>query len=459
MPGAGNARRSEDADHPRLLRAAAAAVSVRGECRGALPGARRRAATANCWNDCGSACCSKPPPSRTARRRRALAAAITAASDFAFKDALTEAIGKRDEVMAFVATGRRRSRGSPRSSRAPWAWALSIRSSGSRLKLSMARICRRPRGRDRGRSARPGSSSDEKQCCTAVRGRCRMPVSERVDAYLSVFMTDERRTAQTLITGDSGDASIRTCRLDSARSRRGFSPLIERRRAVRRARPHRALFTIATRSSSATAPRRIARGLLDYDDLIDKTRAPAGPGRCRLGALQARSRHRSSADRRGAGYQPGAVGHRQPAGLGVHRRRRRARHAGALDLRGRRREAVDLLVPGRGAGSIRRDGPAVRACSRGRQPAFPADRVQTFVSLGRRSCSMRSTWCSGSRRPMPACSSDEVADGAHGSADAGARIGRDLGRWSSPMRSPRSKPGTRRSTPRRRRARAPSSRA
>ena len=33
---------------------------------------------------------------------RALAAATTAASDFAFKDALDEAIGKRDEVMAFV---------------------------------------------------------------------------------------------------------------------------------------------------------------------------------------------------------------------------------------------------------------------------------------------------------------------------------------------------------------------
>ena len=39
----------------------------------------------------------------------------------------------------------------------------------------------------------------------------------------------------------------------------------------------------------------------------------------------------------------------------VHGRRRRARRAQALDLRGRRRQAVDLLVPGRGAGGVRRE--------------------------------------------------------------------------------------------------------
>ena len=44
-----------------------------------------------------------------------------------------------------------------------------------------------------------------------------------------------------------------------------------------------------------------------------------------LGALQARPRHRSSADRRGAGYEPGAVGHHRAAGGRVRGRRRRAR--------------------------------------------------------------------------------------------------------------------------------------
>ena len=41
--GAGDAGRAEGADHPRLLHAAAAPVSVRGRCRGALRGAGRRA--------------------------------------------------------------------------------------------------------------------------------------------------------------------------------------------------------------------------------------------------------------------------------------------------------------------------------------------------------------------------------------------------------------------------------
>ena len=65
--GAGDAGRPEGADHPRLLHAAAAPVSVRGQCRRALHRARRGARPRNCSTGSRSTCCWKPPPSRTAR--------------------------------------------------------------------------------------------------------------------------------------------------------------------------------------------------------------------------------------------------------------------------------------------------------------------------------------------------------------------------------------------------------
>ena len=51
--------------------------------------------------------------------------------------------------------------------------------------------------------------------------------------------------------------------------------------------------------------------------------------------------------RRGAGHQPRAMGSRRGAGRGVLRRRGRAAQRRAHRLRGRRREAVDLQLPGR----------------------------------------------------------------------------------------------------------------
>ena len=82
--GAGDAGRPEGADHPRLLHAAAAPVSVRGQCRGALRGARRDRAKTSCSNSSASTCCSKAAgepdsaarpragPGRARRRRRDL---------------------------------------------------------------------------------------------------------------------------------------------------------------------------------------------------------------------------------------------------------------------------------------------------------------------------------------------------------------------------------------------------
>ena len=73
-PGAGDAGRPEGADHPRLLHAAAASVSVRGRRRGALRGAGRARREAQLLDRvCARACCSKrraQPESRSGARSR-----------------------------------------------------------------------------------------------------------------------------------------------------------------------------------------------------------------------------------------------------------------------------------------------------------------------------------------------------------------------------------------------------
>ena len=67
------------------------------------------------------------------------------------------------------------------------------------------------------------------------------------------------------------------------------------------------------------------RGLLDYDDLIDKTLEMLDKRFLRLGALQTRLRRRSCADRRSAGYQPPTMEYRRSHHFRIHGRRRRAR--------------------------------------------------------------------------------------------------------------------------------------
>ena len=143
-------------------------------------------------------------------------------------------------------------------------------------------------------------------------------------------------------------------RLAGAPARRAGARLrADRARAgARRARPHRRARHHRRRRDRALPPRegppRLAR-------LRRPDRQDAGAVRAlvrRLGALQARPRHRPRADRRGAGHQPQAVGDRAHHRLGIHAGRRAAERQ-AHGVRGRRREAVDLLVPGRGAARLR----------------------------------------------------------------------------------------------------------
>ena len=201
-----------------------------------------------------------------------------------------------------------------------------------------------------------------------------------------VFCTAEGAAQASIVTKRSRDKHPDLCkrfarragaRLRAARSApRRHRPHPHRRAADARRRRDRAL----SRREGSARPARLRR----------PHRQDPRPARARergLGALQARPRHRPPPDRRGAGHQPGAVGHHRAAGRGIRRRRRRARHARALDLRGRRRQAVDLLVPGRrpGANSTR-SRRSFRRDIRGRRASNGATSASTIRSARTPAC-------------------------------------------------------------------------
>ena len=129
--------------------------------------------------------------------------------------------------------------------------------------------------------------------------------------------------------------------------------LIERRRAVTTRDRTQALLQIATSAAANYRREKQERGLLDYDDLIDKTLAMLD----RVSSGWVHYKLDRGVDHvlidEAQDTSPRQWDIVAPYHLRIHFRRRRARWRRAHDLRGRRREAVDLFVPGRRASRIR----------------------------------------------------------------------------------------------------------
>src|SRR5262245_46847535 len=200
---------------------------------------------------------------------RALAAAITAASDFAFKDALTEAIGRRDQVMTFV----QRAGGiAGISAHLAQPLGLDTRDTVEQIDAEIIDGPLLPGAVWTGIAAicATGSSSDEKQSARLTRAAAAAG-PERVEAYLSVFMTASTEPGQTLITATlARQHPDLSSRLSQEQTR--LLPLIVRRRAVAVRDRTTALLTIANAIIERYRARKDRGGLLDYDDLIEKTR-------------------------------------------------------------------------------------------------------------------------------------------------------------------------------------------
>jgi ATP-dependent helicase/nuclease subunit A len=199
---------------------------------------------------------------------RALAAAMTAAADQTFRDVVREAIGMRDTIAAWMghtdnldAAIANLSRGlgvDPSddaetieaeffagSAIAPSEWAA--------LAATLAQ----------------GAKNDCEQS-ERFSSLAELTGPERVEKYLDIFCTGTRSARKSIVTKSIGDAAL-VERLLAEQHR--VCALLERRRAVACRDRSAALLVVAHNVLRRYEAEKERRGLLDYDDLIDKTLA------------------------------------------------------------------------------------------------------------------------------------------------------------------------------------------
>jgi len=200
---------------------------------------------------------------------RALAAIIPTTSDLTFQAALNETIGERNEIAAWLDHI-----GGPDAARAALSAALGIRADDTLEDIeaeivdgphlpsahwaSVAEVCLQ------------SSSNDQKQGRRLIEATA-APGALRIDAYLSVFFTGDDTPRKTIITGKLAAMKPDLAqRLDDEARR--VQSLCERRRAVLARDRTLALFAVALDVMTRYAAEKNRRGVLDYDDLIARTR-------------------------------------------------------------------------------------------------------------------------------------------------------------------------------------------
>jgi ATP-dependent helicase/nuclease subunit A len=201
---------------------------------------------------------------------RALDVAMASAADVTFKDVVHEACLSRDHFMAWTDEA-----GSADAAIAQMSAALGV-DPGDRIEDVEREIVDGPHlPRSRWEQIAvvldSGNKSDLKQA-DQLREAVISTGSTQVDEYLSVFLTDDRTPRASVVTKQFVRDNPAIARLIEAEIDR-IGPLIERRRAVTTRDRTRALLQIATSAAANYRREKQARGLLDYDDLIDKTLA------------------------------------------------------------------------------------------------------------------------------------------------------------------------------------------
>ena len=201
---------------------------------------------------------------------QALATAITSAADITFKDVIAEMIRRRDTVTKWVGRAGSVAKAIEELSRAFGLDADDTMDALETEYLSASEI---------DRAEWPalveilsnGSSSDRKQAdrltiCAQSSGR------ECVESYIDLFCTDARKRRDSIVTkAFETKNSAWAQRLASEQDR--VCKLVAKEKALRARDRTGALLTIAYAVIDKYARAKEERGLLDYDDLIDKTLA------------------------------------------------------------------------------------------------------------------------------------------------------------------------------------------
>jgi ATP-dependent helicase/nuclease subunit A len=211
---------------------------------------------------------SRDPDSATGR---ALNIAMASAADVTFKDVVREACLSRDHFMAWTDAA-----GSVEAAAAQVSVALGV-DPGDYIEDVEREIVDGPhlprsRWNELASVLDTSSNADRKQA-DRLRVALTLTGIEQVDAYLNVFLTEADRTPRaTVVTKKFCDNNLAIARLFDLESGR-ITPLIERRRAITTRDRTQALLAIATAAAANYRREKQERGLLDYDDLIDKTLA------------------------------------------------------------------------------------------------------------------------------------------------------------------------------------------
>ncbi|MGB8399766.1 double-strand break repair helicase AddA [Bradyrhizobium sp.] len=201
---------------------------------------------------------------------RALILAMASAADVTFKDVVREACLSRDHFMAWTDAA-----GNADAATAEMSAALGVDAT-DRIEDVEREIVdgpNLPRSRWEEIAQILGASSraDQKQA-DRLREALVLTGSAQVDEYLDVFLTDDRAPRDSVMTKRFCQNHPAVGRLFEAEIHR-IGPLIERRRAVTTRDRTEALLHIAIAAVANYRREKLERGLLDYDDLIDRTLA------------------------------------------------------------------------------------------------------------------------------------------------------------------------------------------
>ena len=202
---------------------------------------------------------------------RALDTAMTAAADQTFRDVVREAIGRRDAVMRWV-----NGAGSIEAATANLSKLLGVDRSDSIEAIEAAyfsgEIIAPSEWPAIAKALASGRKTDREQS-ERFRRLASLSGSERIETYLDIFCTSvsSGRTPRASVVTNAIDDAALIERLAAERQR--VYLLLQRRRAVFSRDRSAALATVAHEVLSRYHVEKERRGLLDYDDLIDKALA------------------------------------------------------------------------------------------------------------------------------------------------------------------------------------------
>jgi ATP-dependent helicase/nuclease subunit A len=200
---------------------------------------------------------------------RALQTAMANAADVTFKDVVREACLSRDHFLAWTDAAE-----SAEAAAAEMSAALGVASSDSieavEREIVDGPYLPRERWLEIAQTLDSGIKTDQDQAAR-FREAHALTGSAQVDEYLGVFLTEAERTARkSVVTKKFIDNNPSVAQLFDNEILR-IGPLIEKRRAVIMSDRTEALLHIAIAAAANYRREKEERGLLDYDDLIDKT--------------------------------------------------------------------------------------------------------------------------------------------------------------------------------------------